>query len=109
MRLPTCEIEAAFTRGKLAFGPWSLVARTPGETTHPDQLRDADDAIPAVVPGTVATALNAAGNWDFNRPADLDAHDWWYRTTFAAPDRGDGRPCRLAFDGLATLAEVWLN
>ena len=37
---------------------------------------------------------------------DADAHDWWYRTSFAAPAE---RPCFLCFDGLATVAEVWLN
>ena len=42
-------------------------------------------------------------------PRDLDAEDWWYRTTFDAPDLPPGHPCHLCFDGLATLAEVWLN
>jgi beta-mannosidase len=58
------------------------------------------------VPGTVAAALHAAGKWDYDRPADLDGQDWWYRTTFDAPDLPE---CRLCLDGLATLAEIWLN
>jgi beta-mannosidase len=51
------------------------------------------------------------------RPTDLDAHprydalDWWYRCTFPRarllPSPTDR--VRLRFDGLATLAEVWLN
>jgi beta-mannosidase len=92
------------------FGPWTCCARPPGSVTHPDQLRDADHAwLPAVVPGTVAEALHAQGTWDFSRPVDLDASDWWYRTTFAVPDAPAGWPCHLCLDGLATLAEVWLN
>lgn len=87
------------------FAPWSCCAQPAGAITHPEQL-PADAAwLPAVVPGTVAAALQAAGQWDMNAPRDLDAEDWWFRTTFAAPDD----TCRLCFDGLATLAEVWLN
>ncbi len=42
-------------------------------------------------------------------PPDLDAQDWWYRTTFAAESRADDELFDLCFDGLASLAEVWLN
>jgi len=62
--------------------------------------------LPAIVPGTVAAALQANGQWNINAPRDLDAEDWWYRTTFDAPDLSAGYLC---FDGLATLGEVWLN
>jgi beta-mannosidase len=61
------------------------------------------------VPGTAAGALRAAGLWDEDNPRDLDAEDWWFRTTFDAPDVPPGDSCCLCFDGLATLAEVWLN
>src|SRR5436190_3036239 len=87
------------------FGPWSCCARPPGAVAHPDHLVSHSDWLPASVPGTVASALCAAARWDFDRPTDLDGQDWWYRTTFRSP----GAPCRLCFDGLATLAEVWLN
>src|SRR5437879_11329 len=107
--------EAAMTgtgalRAGPPFGPWSCCARAPGSITHPDQLRDLSaGCLSAIVPGTVAAALQANGQWDFNRPADLDAEDWWYRTTFRAPELPAGSSCYLCFDGLATLAEVWLN
>ncbi len=42
-------------------------------------------------------------------PPDIDAQDWWYRTTFAAESRTDNELFELCFDGLASLAEVWLN
>jgi beta-mannosidase len=94
----------------VALGPWSCCARPPGAITHPDQLRgDPSNWLPAPVPGTVAAALRAAGRWDFNRPIDLDAQDWWYHTTFVAPEVRADHPCHLCLDGLATLAEVWLN
>lgn len=72
-------------------------------------LREAIDAsldwIPAAVPGTAAGALRAAGRWDFSQARDFDAEDWWWRTRF----RADAGPAVLCFDGLATLAEVWLD
>ncbi|MBV8930493.1 MAG: glycoside hydrolase [Mycobacteriaceae bacterium] len=40
-------------------------------------------------------------------PQDLYKQDWWYRTTFTAPD---GRTnYRLRFPGINYRAEVWLN
>ena len=59
----------------------------------------------AAVPGTVAGALHD----DIDEEGDYDADDWWYRTTFARPEAAPGSRHRLRFDGLATLAEVWLN
>lgn len=92
---------------RLAFGPWFCGPTPPGAIAHPDQLPYAGiDWLPARVPGTVASALHAARRWDYDRPADLDGQDWWYRTTF---DGVDVPVCRLCLDGLATHADVWLN
>jgi hypothetical protein len=95
------------TATALPFAPWSCCAQPPGVIVHPDQLPAAGSAwLPAVVPGTIAAALQASGRWHARDPRDLDAEDWWFRTTFDAPD---GHAGQLCFDGLATLAEVWLN
>jgi beta-mannosidase len=89
---------------------WSCCALPPGDIVEPNGLTDAAaDWLPVKVPGTVAAALQAQGKWDHQHPVDLDAQDWWFRTTFPAPARGSDKPCVLCFDGLATLAEVWLN
>jgi beta-mannosidase len=53
-----------------------------------------------------AAALRACGRWDLEHPRDFDADDWWYRCTFTADFAG---PVRLRFEGLATVADVWLN
>jgi beta-mannosidase len=63
---------------------------------------------PAVVPGTAAGALRAAGAAANNgllvpRPDDAD---WWFQCRFDGS--GDG-PWVLELDGLATIADVWLN
>jgi beta-mannosidase len=39
---------------------------------------------------------------------DLDADDWWFRGSFALPSPAGARRV-LCLDGLATLAEVWVN
>jgi beta-mannosidase len=95
---------------RIILDAWSCCAQPPGTIVDPDHLaRTATDWLPATVPGTVASALRAAGKCDFNQPIDLDGQDWWYRTTFAAPDCEENGLCHLCFDGLATIADVWLN
>ena len=39
---------------------------------------------------------------------DAEAHDWWYRLRFDG-DAASARDAVLELDGLATLAQVWLN
>src|SRR5438874_1735549 len=92
------------------FQPWSCCAQRPGAIDHPEQLEATNPTcLSAAVPGTVAAALRAAGQWDWDRPRDLDAEDWWYHTTFRSLAIPVNHPCYLCLDGLATLAEVWLN
>jgi beta-mannosidase len=86
---------------------WQCSAHPPGVVTHPNQLDDQSRWFPAPVPGTVASALRASGQWKLGDPIDADASDWWYRASFDVSDLA--QPCMLEFDGLATRAEVWLN
>jgi len=65
------------------------------------------------VPGTVAQALSQVGASEPSRER-LDGHDWWFRTSFAGPERSSGESGSpegwvLSLEGLATLADVWLN
>jgi beta-mannosidase len=88
-------------------GLWELAAFAPGRATTPRNL-DGLTAhwIRCDGPMPVAAALRDAGEWDPDHPRDLDAEDWWYRCRFRAnPDA----PSRLRFEGLATIADVWLN
>lgn len=86
------------------FAPWTCCAQAPGASPEPAAVQGA--WFEAQVPGTVAGALRARGEWNHQSPPDIDAQDWWYRTSFAVQS---GDPCMLCLDGLATLAEVWLN
>lgn len=85
-------------------GPWQMATTEPGACAGPGGLDALADWIPAPVPGTAAAALKAAGRWSDAAPTPLHASDVWYRTRF----EGTGREI-LRFEGLATLAEVWLN
>ncbi len=66
--------------------------------------------IAATAPSTVAAALRAAGQWSLEGPArDFDSEEWWFRRRFEAQRVPRGERLILGMDGLATLAEVWLN
>lgn len=56
------------------------------------------------MPGTVAQVLLAANVWRPYVMRPLREQDFWYRIEF----EGNG-PETLRFEGLATIAEVWLN
>lgn len=57
----------------------------------------------------MGSALEALGKWDHQHPVDIDGQDWWYRASFSINDVAPEKLSFLCFDGLATLAEVWLN
>jgi len=61
------------------------------------------------VPGTAAGALREAGLWRIGQPAELDERDWWFRTRFHAPPPRADEEIVLSLEGIATVAEVFLN
>lgn len=86
---------------------WQCISTPPGACASPADL-PADLAaqgwLAAPVPGTIASARRAAGQFDVTHPAPLAFDDHWYRLTL----NGIGRR-RLRLHGLATLAEVWVD
>ena len=83
---------------------WRLARTAPGALKEPGELAGAAvEWHDAVVPGTVAAAIHK----DINLPGDYDADDWWYELSFELPSRSARQ--YLRFEGLATLADVWLN
>ena len=73
--------------------------------------------ISATVPGSVELDMQAAGLIGDVMPCDdisaaefLEGiDDWTYTTVFDAPDAEDGWSRELVFEGLDTIADVWLN
>ena len=83
---------------------WECAGLSPNAATNPTELPRDTHWLPAHVPGTFAAAMRDAGAWNGEAPLELDHLDIWYRTSF----RG-GSEESLHFDGLATIADVWLN
>ncbi len=71
----------------------------------------------AAVPGNVEPVLQKLGLVGDYMPADdlyataafTAVDDWTYTRTFDAPTLAAGECCRLVFEGIDTLAEVYLN
>jgi len=89
----------------LAAAEWRCAATSPGLAGHPSDLKSGLDWLPLPGPATAAAALRAAGESLDGR--DLDAEDWWFLASFDAADLSCRRQLRV--DGLATVADVWLN
>jgi beta-mannosidase len=101
---------AGYRREALATG-WELCSTSPDALSSPDELSRAPlDWVRAHAPSTVAECLRAANLWSLDAaPRRFDAEDWWYRVRFTAPARAPDEELVLGFDGLATVADVWLN
>lgn len=83
-----------------AISGWECLSTAAGAILDPSALATTSGWAPAVVPGTLATSLKAAGH-----PAqNLDQQDHWYRTRLETPLKG-----QLALEGLATLCDIFLD
>ena len=91
---------------------WQVLASPPGAITGPQELNAvrADDWVAAPSLGTAAAVLRSLKQWSLDGPVRrFDAEDWWYRVDLDLADLPDDGVRVLGFDGLATMAEVWLN
>jgi beta-mannosidase len=94
---------------------WELKQRDPARPLA-QEFSDPAGWIPAVVPGTVHEALLAAGRIPdpFFGCNELEVQwvgeaDWLYRCVFTLSEAEAAEPAALCFDGLDTVATVWLN
>lgn len=100
---------ASSTRERLVHG-WQVCATPPGRCSAPDAFDHATEWLDIPEPGTAAAALRARGEWSLDGVARrFDAEDWWYRVDFRAGPAGASETLWLGFDGLAGVADVWLN
>ena len=92
-------------RMKMLADGWTLALSAADAYASPTEIPADAEMLPAPVSGTVAGALVDAGRFDPTRPEPLDHQDAWYRILLSeAPG-----PAILRFEGLATIAEIWLN
>ncbi len=112
------ELDRAPTECPLAFGAravsgrvevsvdegWELLRTAPDAARTPAELaRFEADSVPAIVPGTAAMVDGSSAVAEV-----LAGSDHWYRCRLDRVRPQGGRE-RLVFDGLATLAEVFLD
>lgn len=88
---------------------WSLAASGPGDAGPSESPDDSEwTAIEVLAP--VSAALRALQRWSLDHPATrFDSQNWWYRRRFDAPLMQTGDRVTLGLDGLATVANVWIN
>lgn len=65
-------------------------------------------ALPELMPVGAAMQLQKSGSSPCSA-LQLDSRDWWYRLRFDAARTPSQQRALLGFDGLATVAKVWLN
>ena len=101
---------AGHSHEALAAG-WEICSTPPGALSGPKEVSQAPlQWLPAHAPSTAAACLRAAGLWSLDTaPQRFDAQDWWYRLRFTAEPPAPDTALVLGFDGLATVADVWLN
>lgn len=80
---------------------WELAQSAPGALAGTDRLDELAWS-PASVPGTVAGSIE-------DLSVDPDTSDWWFRTRFDAEPCAPDTELVLCMDGIATIAEVFLN
>jgi beta-mannosidase len=87
---------------------WETASASAGTIDH--QLAGLEGQwLAASVPGTVASALEAAGITTDAHGGSLDDEDWWFRCRFPGPGPEPDTEAVLRLQGLATMADVWLN
>lgn len=96
-------------RRRLLRANWSI-CRAPADPAGPHFPTEGASWLPLRELMPVAGALRELKQWSLDGPVRrFDAEEWWYRLAFdAPPETGQVRGI-LGFDGLATLARVWLN
>ena len=95
---------------RLLHSGWELCSTSAGAYEGPEDFAAAGLSwLPVQTLSTAAACLRATSAWSLDAATRrFDAEDWWYRLRFQAPLHAS-HDLILGFDGLATVADVWLN
>jgi beta-mannosidase len=91
---------------ELELQRFELVSTAAGRYADPASV-DFGGALEVEAPATVAAALARVQRLDLEHPPALDAQDHWFRARL--PAELPAGPHDLVLEGLATLADVWLD
>lgn len=87
---------------------WRVWKTSPNQYDSPTWIQSASDSpLPATAPKTVASLLVDSTPQPIENLSDLETFDWWYALDVEKTTSGIKH--YLHFDGLATIADVWLN
>ena len=93
-----------------AVTEWQVASTPPGAIADPAALERAGLSFVTVPAPTTAAAAARAAGWSLDGPARrFDAEDWWFRARLPTIHVETGDEIALVLDGLATVAEVWLD
>ncbi|HVR01443.1 MAG TPA: glycoside hydrolase family 2 protein [Polyangia bacterium] len=102
---------------RAAISAWQACATPPGAIADPAALERAGlPWMETAAPATAAAAARQAG-FSLDGPVRrFDAEDWWFRAKLPAVEGGadaaagaDAGEVALVFEGIATVADVWLD
>lgn len=92
---------------KIALNQWRIMQTQANEFSSPLELSHAQlTGLSSESSITVAEVLQKHQQLALSDHPQLDQFDWWYHCEFSTDTFAINQLC---FDGLATLAEVWLN
>jgi beta-mannosidase len=89
-------------------GQWQAARTPPGACESPHEL-DRLEWLMSSAPTTAAAVMRDTGAWKLGESHDFDNEEWWFRTSFDASAPGAAEETVLCLDGIATVAEVYLN
>lgn len=88
---------------------WNIYLTEPNTISDPSGLADSGvRSVSGRAPGTVVSAFRKAKSRTLQHDSP-DDFDVWYTCRFDGATLAAGERARLVFDGLATIADVWLN